>query len=43
MTDTPDSSELIAVGEQVGRRLDEEIDNARLDESRDKYNRTGDM
>ena len=43
MTDTPDSSELIAVGERVGRRLDEEIDNARLDESRDKYNRTGDM
>ena len=43
MTDTPDLSELIAVGERVGRRLDEEIDNARLDESRDKYNRTGDM
>jgi tetratricopeptide (TPR) repeat protein len=43
MTDTPDSSELIAVGELVGRRLDEEIDIARLDESRDKYNRTGDM
>jgi tetratricopeptide (TPR) repeat protein len=41
--DTLDSSELIAVGERIGRRLDEEIDNARLDESRDKYNRTGDM
>ena len=43
MTDTPHSSELIAAGERVGRRLDEEIDNARLDESRDKYNRAGDM
>ena len=41
--DTLDLSELIAVGERIGRRLDEEIDNARLDESRDKYNRTGDM
>src|SRR5262245_6182934 len=38
-----ESSELITVAERVGRRLDEEIDNARLDESRDKYNRTGDM
>src|SRR5262245_59041468 len=41
--DTLDSAELITMGERVGRRLDEEIDNARLDESRDKYNRTGDM
>jgi len=42
-TGTLESSELITVGERVGSRLDEEIDNARLDESRDKYNRTGDM
>jgi len=42
-TDTLESSELITVGERVGSRLDEEIDNARLDESRDKYDRTGDM
>lgn len=42
-TDTLDSSELITVGERIGKRLDEEIDDARLDESRDKYNRTGDM
>jgi tetratricopeptide (TPR) repeat protein len=41
--DTLESSELITVGERVGSRLDEEIDNARLDESRDKYDRTGDM
>src|SRR5215510_7194697 len=38
-----ESSELITVAERVGSRLDEEIDNARLDESRDKYNRSGDM
>src|SRR5215510_139738 len=38
-----ESPELITVAERVGSRLDEEIDNARLDESRDKYNRTGDM
>ena len=42
-TDTLESSELITVGERIGKRLDEEIDDARLDESRDKYNRTGDM
>jgi tetratricopeptide (TPR) repeat protein len=42
-TGTLESSDLITVGERVGSRLDEEIDNARLDESRDKYNRTGDM
>ena len=40
---TLESSELISMGERVGSKLDEEIDNARLDESRDKYNRTGDM
>ncbi|HEY6368762.1 MAG TPA: tetratricopeptide repeat protein [Candidatus Binatia bacterium] len=40
---TLESSELITVGERVGSRLDDEIDNARLDESRDKYNRGGDM
>ena len=40
---TLESSELISVGERVGSKLDQEIDNARLDESRDKYNRTGDM
>jgi tetratricopeptide (TPR) repeat protein len=38
-----ESSELITVGERVGSRLDEEIDNVRRVEARDKYNRGGDM
>ena len=40
---TLESSELITVGERVGSRLDEEIDNVRRVEARDKYNRGGDM
>jgi tetratricopeptide (TPR) repeat protein len=38
-----ESSELITVGERVGSRLDEELDNVRRVEARDKYNRGGDM
>ena len=38
-----ESSELITVGERVGSRFDEEIDNVRRVEARDKYNRGGDL
>jgi hypothetical protein len=38
-----ESSELIPMAEQVGSKVDEEIDNVRRDEAQDKYDRTGDM
>jgi tetratricopeptide (TPR) repeat protein len=40
---TLESSEFITLAQRVGSQLDEEIDNARRDEARDKYNRGGDM
>jgi len=38
-----DQSQLITLAERVGSRLDEEIDNARHDETRAKYDMNGDM
>jgi len=38
-----ESSELIPMAEQVGSKVDEEIDNVRRDETRDKYDMNGDM
>jgi tetratricopeptide (TPR) repeat protein len=38
-----ESSELIPMAEQIGSKVDEEIDNVRRDEAQDKYERNGDM
>lgn len=38
-----DQSQLITLAERVGSRVDEEIDNARHDETRAKYDMNGDM